>query len=127
MLLQRPLPSHRDRFVRREIMTVIFKYKKIERRNQSVGGVAGSDINLAVSERRSEQAQVHNPRRSREVQAVRGSQARIAVGPLHKLIAESGPPMLLVPGRLRQRCQVQPPRVLTSNFQREGVIETERS
>src|ERR1700676_1197644 len=86
-------PNHSDRLVRRKIMTVIFQRKQIKRRNQTIGGVAGSDINLMIVQRRSEQAQIHGARRGCKAQAVKGGQTGISVGTLHELIAKTSSPL----------------------------------
>ena len=51
------LPDNGDRFVGRKIVAVIFQNKKIQCRNQPVGSIAGSDINLM-----SFQCRTSNPR-----------------------------------------------------------------
>jgi len=38
------LPNYRDRFIRREIVAVIFENEQIERWDQPVRGVAGGNI-----------------------------------------------------------------------------------
>ncbi len=50
--------------------------------------------------------------------------ARIAIGARHKILAEAGTPLRRVRGRIRNRFQIQAPRILTAHQNRERVIET---
>src|SRR5579863_3686357 len=126
MLLQRLLPNYGYCLVWRKIMTIVFENKKIESRNQTVGSVSGSYIDLTVFERGRKQAEIHNARRRGEMEAIGRGQAFVSVRPLHKLITKSSPPLRSIHGCLRQRCETQTAGIVTANFQRKGVIEAER-
>src|ERR1700675_5052572 len=101
MLLQRLLADHGDRFVRREIVAVIFENEQIERRNQAVRGVARSNIDLMIFQCRGEQAQIHDAGWRGEAEARSASESGITVRTLHKFVAKPGAPLRSERGGLR--------------------------
>ena len=76
-------------------------------------------------QRPSQQTKIHNSRRLREMQTIRGHQALIAIGPFHELITKPRSPSRRVGGCLRQRLQVQAACFLTTDFHRKGIVEAE--
>ena len=65
-------------------------------------------------------------RRIREPQAVRGSQPRITIGPLEKLVPEAGAPPRRLPRRIVDRSEPACPRVPAAHENRKRIVETER-
>src|ERR1700674_5274838 len=126
MLLQH-FPAHdRHRFVRRKVMMVVLQYNEVERRNQSIGIVAGNDIDLPFFECPRNQAEIHNARRFREAQAVAGDQTFVAIGTLHELIPKARPPLWRKRSGFGQRLKVQLARVLAADHHRKGVVKAKR-
>src|SRR5579863_2435374 len=102
MLLQCLPPNYGYCLVWRKIMAIVFENKKVERRNQTVGSVSGSYIDLTVFERGRKQAEIHNARRRGKMKSISGGQAFVSVRPLHELITKSSPPLRGIRGCLRQ-------------------------
>jgi hypothetical protein len=116
---------YRNSLVRREIVTIVFQHKQVEGRDQAIGSIARDQIDLLLLERTRKQAKIHDARRLSEVKAVSGGESLEAVRTFHELIAESSPPMRRICRRLRDRVEMQMPRILTTNFDRERVIKSE--
>src|ERR1700683_1194467 len=95
------LADHSDRLVGRKIVAVIFENEEIQRRNQAVGSIARSYINLAIFQCGREQAQIHNAGWGGKVQTIGRGQSSIAIGTLHELVAESRSPLRSETSRLR--------------------------
>src|SRR5258708_24258753 len=76
-------------------------------------------------QRPSQQTKIHNSRRLREMQTIRGYQAFIPIGTFHELIPKPGSPARRVGGGLRQRLQLQAARFLAADFHRKRIVEAE--
>ena len=118
-------PDDGDGFVRREIMAVVLEHKKIECRDQAVGHVSRSQVNLFVPEGARQQTQIHDAGRLGEAESVGRRQSLVAVGALHEFVAEAGTPLRSEGGRLRDGFQTQAASVIAANFYGEGVIKSE--
>src|SRR5580692_3912718 len=126
MLLQHLVAHDSYRFVGRKIMMVVLQHHEVERRNQSIGIVAGNQINLPVFERTSNQSQIHDARRRREAQAVTGDQTLVSIGTLHEFVSKTGAPLRSKRSRLRQRLQLQPSSILAADHHRKSVVKSKR-
>ena len=91
---------HGDSLIGREIVPVILEDEQVQS-YQTVGRVAGGEINLVIAESAREQAQVHDARGFEAKRAVGSSQPTVSVGSLHELVAESSAPLRSERGRLR--------------------------
>src|SRR5205807_5852103 len=59
------------------------------------------------------------------MQSVGVRQAAISIWPLHKFVAESGPPLGCVCSRLRKRFEMQTTGIFSSDFESESIVEAE--
>src|SRR6185369_1828724 len=62
MPAQHVLSHDRYSFVWRKVVPIVLQDKQIERGNQSIGGIPGSEIDLFVLERTRQKAKVHDAR-----------------------------------------------------------------
>src|SRR5207237_4604622 len=126
MLPQRFLPKDGHGFVWRKVVAVILQHRQIQSRNKPVRRVPCREINLLVFQGASEQAEVHDARRSGKAQAIGCGQAFVTVWALHELITETGVPLRRVGGSLRDGLQAEAAGILATNFNRESIVESER-
>src|SRR2546425_2044391 len=126
MLGQSLLANNRHGFVRREIVLVVFEHKQIKRRDQTIGGVSRGEVDLLVFQGARKQAEVHDARRSGKEQAVGCGQAFVAIWAFHELIPKTGPPLRRVGGGLRDGLQAEEAGIISTNFNTEGIVESEK-
>ncbi len=104
-------------------MAIILKHEKVERGNQPIRGVSRNQINLLFFERPREQPKIHDARRLRKAQPVRRREPLVSIRTLHELVPETGPPLWRIGGRLRNRLQFQPARILAANHNGKRIVE----
>src|SRR6202158_6543915 len=71
-------------------MLVVDERNKVEGVDESVGGIAGDDVDFFVDESAIDQAEVHNAGRRGEMQSVELAPAAETVGALEEFVAEAG-------------------------------------
>jgi hypothetical protein len=115
----------RDGVVGREIMIVVDERNKVEGVDESVGGIAGDDVNFLVDEGAIDQAKVHDTGRRGEMQAVESAPATKAVGTLEEFVAEAGAHFGGVGDEVAGVAEVEALGVFAADDHGESVLETE--
>src|ERR1700760_1931239 len=64
----------------------------MQRVDQSIGGIAGDDVDLFIDERAIDQPKIHDARRFGKLQPVALDETAIAVGALEEFVADTGMP-----------------------------------
>src|SRR5208282_1560941 len=71
-------------------------------------------------------SQIHDARRFGKTKSVAGDEPFVSIATLHEFVSKTGAPLRRKRTRLRERFQVQPPRVFAANHHGERVVESER-
>src|SRR5215469_2388635 len=72
-----------------------------------------------------QQAQVHDSRWRGEMQIIGRDQSPVAIGTLHKLVAETCAPLGRISDGLGNRFEMQPASIVAANLNSESVVEAE--
>ena len=123
---ERVVANDRDGVVRREIVAIVFEGDEMQGVDQAVGGVAGDDVDLMINEGAIEKAEVHDVRRSGEVEIVAGTPAGESVGTLEEFVTDAGVPLGSDGSEVGHDAEVESLRVALADDHGERVFEAER-
>lgn len=115
-----------DGVVGREIAEIVFKSKEMEGVDEAVGGIAGDDIDLMIDQGAIEEAEVHDLRRGREMEAVTLAPPGEAVGALEEFVADADAPWGNDGGEIGHGVEMEFLRVVAADDHGEAVFEAER-
>ena len=76
-------------------MAIIFQDKEIKGLDESVSGVASGEIDLMITQRSRQQAQIHDSRWLRKIEIVSLGEALVSVRTFHELITEARSPLAI--------------------------------
>ena len=100
MLKQRSFANDGHRFIWREVVAVVFQYKKIESRDQAISGISRDQIHLFFLQGTCQQAKVHDARRRGKSKTVGCDQTLVTIRTLHKFVTKPWPPLWGIGRRL---------------------------
>src|ERR1700687_5348311 len=106
-------------------MLVDDERNKVEGVDESVGGIAGDDVDFFVDESAIDQAEVHNAGRRGEMQSVELAPAAETVGELEEFVAEAGAHFESVGDEVAGVAEMETLGVFAADDHGESVLETE--
>ncbi len=98
----------------------------MKRVDEAVGGIAGDDVDLMIDESAVEEAEVHDVRRSGEVEIVAVAPAAEAVGAFEEFVADAGVPLGSDRSEIGHGAEMEGLRVVSADDHGESVFEAER-
>src|ERR1700758_4916739 len=107
-------------------MLVVDERNKVEGVDESVGGIAGDDVDFFVDESAIDQAEVHDAGRRDKVQAVELAPAGEAVGTLEEFVAEAGAHFGSVGDEVAGIAEMEALSVFAADDHGESVLKAER-
>jgi len=114
-----------DGVVGREVVSVVFEGDEAEGVDETVGGVAGDDVDLMIDEGAVDQAEVHDFGRFGEAEIVAIGPAAEAVGALEEFVADAGAPLGCEGGDVGDFLQMKIFRVVAPDDHGESVFKAE--
>lgn len=124
--LERGIANDRDGVIWWKIMAIVIERNEVERVDETVGGIAGNNIDLAIDKGTINEAEVHDAGSGGEVKIIAIAPAAKTVGAFKKLIADADAPLGGDSGEIGHRAEMEAHGIIATDDHSEGVREAER-